>query len=1335
MSSKRHLTSSLFLIMTICLTQAQHANYYFRSLNTENGLSQNTVLSILQDQTGFMWFGTKDGLNKYDGNKITVYRQNENQPRCLGNNTIWSLLELPDGTIWAGTDRGIYIYNPHTDGFHFFSKKADNGHTITNSVLDMKLDGNGNVWISCHNLYKYSTKTEKLEIVLHMKEELHDSVSFEPRTWSINIDNDNQIWVSLLEGGLKRIDPEKQQITSYEISKKECQISNTVNIGNNHLLIGSFDKRLKMLNKTNGNVQDYPLGHPFEHADLFVRTMKCFSDQNIWIGTESGLYIHDPISHHTTHLCHNLYDRCSLSDNAIYSMYEDREGGIWIGTYFGGVNYFPLPYTHFRKYYPIPGKNSLSGERVSGLCQDQEGNIWIGTEDAGLNKLDLKTMQFEHIAVSNENKGLNYHNVHDIILDGEDLWIATFSRGINVFNLKSKKWKYYQKSEKYGALKNNDIFALYKDSSDRIWVGTSSGLFLYDKEHDLFTTFEQIRNEFVSDITEDTSGQIWIATYTNGAYRYNPRTQEIQNYRYNPVDSTSICYHKITCLYVSQKGQLWIGGESNGICAFDENANHFVRYGQCLPSGSIYKILDDHEGNLWISSNSGLIRFDPDTRKMQIFTQSNGLPSNQFNYKSGYKGQDGTLYFGSLNGLVSFSPGNFNPNKHIPPVVITNFELLEEDIPQRIHQSNMKNISLKHNQSSFSINFAALSYVAPEMNRYAYKMTGLDDGWHHLLSPQKIIYSNLPHGKYTFQVKACNNDGIWNDHGDTLGIVITPPIWQTKWAYLAYMLSTIAMITFILRYYTKQIENKNRQQQQAFELEKEKEIYSSKIEFFTNIAHEVRTPLTLIKGPLEYIIKNEIGQDELKSNLSVMEKNTDRLLSLVNQLLDFRKTESENFSLTFTHVDVVELLNETYSRFEPLARQKGLIFELSSPQESILIDIDREAITKVISNLFTNAIKYAHSCIFVDLRLNDKNCQIKVSNDGERISEEIKEKIFEPFFQGENKQNEIKSGSGIGLALVRALVELHEGCVFLDTNDPTFTSFVVTLPKEQKRVFELAETPTGLLPIITSPNHTKRHFKKEPYNLLLVDDNDDMLQFLSEKLSKQYVVFQARNGMEALKILAQEVINLIISDIIMPQMDGFELCATIKNNAEFSHIPVILLTAKTNVQSKVTGLESGADAYIEKPFSLEHLVAQISNLLNNRRKIREAFANSPLVHTGSIALTKSDEQFLNKLTEMVQMNISNADFNFNIDHLAEEFCMSRSSFLRKIKGITGVTPNDFIRLIRLKKAAEILQEGEYKVNEVCYLVGFSSTSYFTKAFQKQFGILPRDFVKKLRGEE
>jgi ligand-binding sensor domain-containing protein len=761
----------------------------------------------MQDNTGFMWFGTKDGLNRYDGNSIKIFKHEDNNSFSLGNNTVWSLLEVSDGKIWVGTDRGIYVYNPTNNSFTKFNKKTKSNIEINGEVLDMKMDKSGCIWITSSNLFKYTISTGVLEAIFNNNVDNDPKTQPLSRAWSLNVDNDNQVWISFHYGGIRKYNPSVKQIKMYQQDAMgkdltSLLISKTINIDNDYLLIASFNDGLRIMDKKTGDISTFPLGRNISQ-NLFVRDLGYFSDGNYWIGTESGLYIYNPASRETTHLYHDVNDRFSLSDNAIYSMYEDKEGGIWIGTYFGGINYFPLPYNHFEKHYPITNKNSLSGERVSGICEDVSGNIWIGTEDAGLNMFDIKTKQFRHYSPS--ASGLNYHNIHDIVTDGNSLWIATFSRGINVLNLKTNTWKHYVKGPQPGMLDNNDIFSLYKDKSNNIWVGTSTGAFLFDRKSEQFIKQDYMQQHYVSDITEDELGQIWFATYINGVYCFNPRTKELKNYNYNPDDPTSICHYKITSIFLDSKNRLWFASESKGICMFDKATEKFIRYSMKdgFSNNVIYKILEDNEMNLWLSSNLGLMRFNPETKQVRIFTKNNGLPGNQFNYKSGYKDKSGKMYFGSLNGLISFQPKQFIFNTHIPPVVITDFHLLNDNNSQSDNDPNTKFKKLKHTQSSFSISFSSLSYVAPEMNKYAYMMEGLDSDWNYLSSPQQITYSNLKHGKYIFRVKASNNDGLWNEHGDKLEIIISPPFWQTVWAYILYFIIVVAILFYIINYNKK----------------------------------------------------------------------------------------------------------------------------------------------------------------------------------------------------------------------------------------------------------------------------------------------------------------------------------------------------------------------------------------------------------------------------------------------------------------------------------------------------------------------------------------------------
>lgn len=579
-------------------------------------------------------------------------------------------------------------------------------------------------------------------------------------------------------------------------------------------------------------------------------------------------------------------------------------------------------------------------------------------------------------------------------------------------------------------------------------------------------------------------------------------------------------------------------------------------------------------------------------------------------------------------------------------------------------------------------------------------------------------------------MKVSNSDGVWNEEGISLKVHILPPFYLSVWAYIVYALLIIGCSLYTVMYFKRRSNRKHRRQMEKFEQEKEREVYNAKIDFFTNVAHEIRTPLTLIKGPLENIILKKQVDTETREDLNVMKQNTERLLNLTNQLLDFRKTERQGFRLNFTECNVTEILKETHKRFTSLAKQKGLDFVLQMPEKDFYAHINQEAFTKIISNLLNNGVKYAESYVHISLAVPDtdggNSFRICTVNDGVIIPDAMKEEIFKPFVRfNEQEDGKVTTGTGIGLALSRSLAELHQGTLTMGKGEENNT-FCMTLPIVQDTTITLTtEVEAGTDKINEAPAEQAVEKDNRP-TVLVTEDNPDMLAFVVRQLSKDYTVLTATNGAEALRVLDGNYVNLMISDVVMPVMDGFELCKTIKSDLNYSHIPIILLTAKTNIQSKIEGMELGADAYIEKPFSVEYLQACASNLIQNREKLRQAFAESPFIAANTMALTKADEEFIKKLNEVIRVNYANPEFS--MDDMADNLNMSRSNFYRKIKGVLDLSPNEFLRLERLKKAAQLLKEGENRVNEICYMVGFNSPSYFAKCFQKQFGVLPKDFT-------
>ena len=671
--------------------------------------------------------------------------------------------------------------------------------------------------------------------------------------------------------------------------------------------------------------------------------------------------------------------------------------------------------------------------------------------------------------------------------------------------------------------------------------------------------------------------------------------------------------------------------------------------------------------------------------------------------------------------------------------MITDFLLFGKEVypgdpssPLKKSINFLDELVLQPDQNSFSFRVAALDFQAPRMNQIMYKLDGFDDEWLPVGESPVVSYSNLWYGNYTFRVKASNSDGVWNENEVSLIVRILPPFYLTIWAYCVYVLLIIGCSLYAVWYFKQRSNYKHRRQMEKFEQEKEREIYHAKIDFFTNVAHEIRTPLTLIKGPLENIILKKKVDAETREDLNIMKQNTERLLNLTNQLLDFRKTESQGFRLNFAKCNITEVLKETHLRFTSLAKQKGLEFTLQLPETDFYAHVNQEAFTKIISNLLNNAVKYSEHYIHVSLEVTEGDesnvFRIRTVNDGVIIPREMREEIFQPFVRfNEREDGKVTTGTGIGLALSRSLAELHQGTLAMGEEENSNT-FCLTLPIVQDMTITLTpETKAEPEPVSEVPVEVEQGEKKDNRpTVLVVEDNPDMRAFVVRQLSKEYGVLSAVNGAEALKMLDGNYVNLVVSDVVMPVMDGFELCKTIKSDLNYSHIPVILLTAKTNIQSKIEGMELGADAYIEKPFSVEYLQACASNLIQNREKLRRTFAQSPFVAANTMALTKADEDFIKRLNEVILANLNNPEFS--MDDIADSLNMSRSNFYRKIKGVLDLSPNEYLRLERLKKAAQLLKEGEGRVTEICYMVGFNSPSYFAKCFQKQFGVLPKDFV-------
>lgn len=1049
MTGKRLVILSL-LIVAVHVLQGQ--SYYFTHYQVENGLSNNAVICSMQDSKGFLWFGTKDGLNRFDGYSFKVFRNDADDPQSIGSNFIYALFEDRKGVLWVGCDRGLYKYNANTETFHRVEKAP------MHEVMDIQIGNNGDCWFVCRTLlYRYNETAGSLTVI-------NKPGSFE--VTSICATEDGIIWAASVAGTINRIDPYDNSIKTYSVLDPSNRttskwIEKLYDTKKGSLLVGTAKQGAWLFSISTGECHKV-LTYAADNPDIFVRDFIHHNGDEYWIATESGIFIYTMHDGHVVNLKKNYNNPYSISDNAVYTFCRDKEGGIWAGTYFGGLNYYPRQYTSFRKFFPEYGKNAISGNAVREIRQDGQGNMWIGTEDAGLNKMDMTTGHFTHFHPDSLQHTVSHTNLHGLLIHGDELWIGTFHHGLDVLNTRTGKIVRH-----YGAashkIASDFIYCLYKTRSGTIIAGTDRGLFYYDPKLDDFTAITQVPPGFYTIIYEDRVGTIWAGTYSEGLFYFNPNTKQAGSYKYYANDRSSLAGNRVNWIFEDSRQDLWVAVEG-GLCRLYRQKNAFKRYTSHdgLPSNIVFAVLEDAQKNFWASTSKGLACFSPATGHIKVYTKANGLLSDQFNYNSAYKDPSGRMYFGSVKGMISFHPDEFIKNDFLPPVYITGFQVYDKELGINKEGSPLKKsitstevITLRYNQSSFSINFAALSYTAPQMTEYAYKMEGLDKDWTHLTTNRKAYFTRLSPGTYEFNVKASNSSGIWSSQPARLTIRILPPFWASTWAYIFYVVLAAGIIYWLVHNYHKRIAEKNKRNLDLLEHEMEKEIYQAKIEFFTHVAHEIRTPLTLIKGPMEKIIKQADAVPAIRNNLQIMQRNTNRLLALTSQLLDFRKTEIKSFSLNFVKANIIDIIKDNYAQFWAAAEQEGLCFRLHAPDE-LYAYVDVEALNKIISNLLDNAIKYAKSKVFICVEpITEEHTlfAIEIKNDGRLIPPEMKEKIFETFFR--IKETEKQSGTGIGLALARSLAELHKGKLYLKHPEGDLNVFALELPVHQEIEFNL----------------------------------------------------------------------------------------------------------------------------------------------------------------------------------------------------------------------------------------------------------------------------------------
>jgi signal transduction histidine kinase/ligand-binding sensor domain-containing protein/DNA-binding response OmpR family regulator len=1290
--------------------------FHFRHYNIENGISSNNISSILQDQKGFIWISTDNGLSRFDGNQFTFYQKSNPLYSNLHANSINTICETTDKELWLGTDNGVFIYNQVKDTFTPFVKQTSDKTSITSWITHIIQDKAGNIWIATHKqgIFLFNTQTDKLT---QFEIPQNDNIV----TRILN-DEQNNIWLSG-PYQLCKLNKVNNTFETYAIEEKTESIYSMAlwEDSSNHIWIGTWDKGLWKLDPRTKQVEKYLTGEKGKGI-LHIHSILEYSPELLLIGSDDGLTIFNPVTHESF-----LYDNYgdsekSLSDKFIYPILKDREGGVWIGTYYNGISYLPPYCGQFNGYSESSDIPYFNSRIISRFCEDENGNIWIASDDSGLSCFNPSTMQFIDF---NGREKLNKHNLHALCIVGKDLWIGTYGDGIQVLNAQTGKIKNYNTTN---GLDENSIYSIFKDSQGQIWTGSMNGICQYDAQKQHFTPIKHLE-ALIIEIVEDAKGNLWIATQGKGLFRYSPqKNKEWEKYGLEKGFNSLTVNH----LCINKDNEIW-AATSEGLYLYNPLKDIFTYQPLRLPNECINAILEG-EDCLWLTTAKGLVKYTPATQETQIFTKSDGLQSEAFIMASALKTRNGEFYIGSINGFNTFYPHQLKLNTQKPNVVLTSLEIFNQKIdtqkdgtlPEAI--DHLKEIHLSYKDNVITLNYAALSYCTPQKNQYAYMLEGFDKGWNYVGSQHSTTYTNLPAGTYTFRVKASNNDNIWNEEGTSIRIIVHPPFYLSLPFKIGYVLLFLLALGLLLRYVIRRSEKKHAKAIDELNSKKEIEIHEAKINFFTMIAHEIRTPVSLIIGPLEKIMQSTHIPINERQELEIIDRNSQRLLFLVNQLLDFRKVEQKEIRMKFTSQSIKELMQAVCERFSPTLQQNGVSFSVTYPDEHFHADVDKEALTKVLSNLLTNANKYTQSMIEVHFQEHPERqtFSIEVKDNGKGMNEEELKKIFKPFYQA----SENKPGTGIGLSIVKGIVEAHHGQVNVTSQPGKGSSFIITLPRKQENLVTEEEENQATNPIpediIPEQNDTAATSQKVLPIMLIVDDNEDMLNFLSSHFQTSYTIATAVDGVDAFNKLKEQEVALIISDWMMPNMNGIDLCKAVRNNQLTSHIPFIMLTAKTDTEAKITSMNCGADAYIEKPFSLQYLEACIKNLLELRLQLRQKFSQMPTVSINSIAANQNDKVFLEKMNHLIEENLNNEELS--VDFLAEKLCISRSGLFVKIKGLANTTPNEMIQIIRLKKAASLLLENQYRINEVSYMVGFNNPSYFSKCFQKQFGMKPGEYI-------
>lgn len=1360
-----------FLLLSFNSLSQTHLgdSFYFSNLGLKDGLSQLSVMRIYQDTKGYMWFGTRNGLNRYDGNRFTVYKHDNLKNHTISDDQISCLLEDSNQQLWVGTYDGLNRMDLRSEKITSY-KSEDKLGLENNYILSLLVDKDKRLLVGTGSgLYVYQPETNRFKRIQWVSKSKNLSINVLVQLKS------GQLLIGTRTDGLYVCDRNFKLHTHYSSHSTSPLTGDNITCifedNQKQLWVGDYSKGLNQLNLGRGEVKHYTK----ENGGLSNNSIRSITPLNnsLVLGTMEGLSLLDLKSNRIEKYgSHYGLGNGSLSHPSIYSTYVDKMGTLWVGTYSGGVNYYNSLNNRFRNYDLGNNSNLLFGVFGAMAYQASSNKVWLATEGAGLLEFNPTTKEFNNY-LFNKSSSLEHSEnvVKSLMIENNTIWCGGLQGKVYQFDLKSKKFNLY-----YQLPTSGSVYKIYRDLSSNIWICSSSdsiGLYRINPAREVECNFPlrngtKIHFYNVRSLLELRKNVFLFGTRNTGLILYDANKKSIERYDMTQSGSHHLLSNYITSILRTQKGEIWIGTNGGGVFLFKEGKGIFKQISRSdgLLNDKICDLVESNDHQLWISSINGLSQYNFTTRKVINYDQRNGIDIREFTPHGGLKLPSGDLFFSGSNGFVTFNPHHLPKNPHVPQVVLRSLEinnkLIEPNDSSELLTHTIdctQSLVLNHSQNNITLSYAALNYIFPEQNQYAYKLVGHDDDWNYVGTRKEAFYTSLKPGKYRFQVIASNNDGKWNKIGKTIEIIVTPPFWATWFAYFIYLVLIVFIVGTILYYINQKKTLEADLHLKNFEQQKLEEFHQAKVRLFTNFSHDLRTPLTLIVTPLEELLRRVDLNVATKSTLQLIYNNSQRLLLLVNQLMDLRKNQSGSMELRVSQQELCYFTEEIYCVFNQIAKSKNIQFSFNHSEETFQAWFDKNLFEKVVFNLLSNAFKFTKDGGLIALEIKSISADeieehalkagqaidsaasyicLTVSDTGKGISPSEVEHIFTPFYQARHEEEEHIIGTGIGLSLALSIVRLHHGVMWVDSQELKGSAFNVVIPinKEAFSASEWSKVENGEMTQLgvdtQAINNIPLVDDADKPTVLLVEDNHEVRAYVKKQLMPYFQIIESENGADGFDKVLEFFPDIVVTDVMMPKVDGLQLCTLIKNDLNTGHIPVILLTAKSMVMHVKEGYEFGADDYLIKPFNMEVLVIRIRNLLASRKRLKSLYGKRESVDAVSIENCSADDRFTQKFFKVIEDNVSNADMD--IDFISKMMGLSRANMYRKLKAITELTPTELVRNKRFEIAAQLFINTEMNVAEVSIETGFNTYEPFSRGFKKVYGLTPTEFIQHRRGK-